>query len=87
MGPPGMPSLGGMLPITGLGAAAALCKTHSKGENNVSVFTLGGTAPKHGNQYNISIFSLGERVETSISEMDCENAELTSRMLKSSVID
>ena len=24
MGPPGMPSLGGMLPITGLGAAAAL---------------------------------------------------------------
>lgn len=24
MGPPGMPSFGGMLPITGLGAAAAL---------------------------------------------------------------
>ncbi len=27
MGPPGMPSLGGMLPITGLGAAAALWET------------------------------------------------------------
>ncbi|TNN33847.1 hypothetical protein EYF80_055995 [Liparis tanakae] len=26
MGPPGMPSFGGMLPITGLGAAAALWK-------------------------------------------------------------
>lgn len=30
MGPPGMPSLGGMLPITGLGAAAALWEKKNK---------------------------------------------------------
>jgi len=31
MGPPGIPSPGGMLPRTGLGAAAALCD--DRGEN------------------------------------------------------
>lgn len=30
MGPPGIPSLGGMFPITGLGAAAALCRQRAK---------------------------------------------------------
>lgn len=34
MGPPGMPSLGGMLPITGLGAAAALCRTEEEEEHS-----------------------------------------------------
>lgn len=31
MGPPGMPSPGGMFPRTGLGAAAALCGHKEKG--------------------------------------------------------
>lgn len=35
MGPPGMPSLGGMLPITGLGAAAALWKKKNKTNDKV----------------------------------------------------
>lgn len=35
MGPPGMASLGGMLPITGLGAAAALWKTQTDEFNMV----------------------------------------------------
>lgn len=34
MGPPGMPSLGGMLPITGLGAAAALWRTEEEEEDH-----------------------------------------------------
>lgn len=34
MGPPGMASLGGMLPITGLGAAAALWKRKKSQKTN-----------------------------------------------------
>lgn len=36
MGPPGMPSLGGMLPITGLGAAAALWRTEEEEDHSLA---------------------------------------------------
>lgn len=36
MGPPGMPSLGGMLPITGLGAAAALWRTEEEEDRRLA---------------------------------------------------
>lgn len=42
MGPPGIPSFGGMFPSTGLGAAAALCGEQNQG--------------KHGQSYDKSMF-------------------------------
>lgn len=50
MGPPGMPSLGGMLPITGLGAAAALWRT-KEGHRSLATKRKKHIQPQTGEQH------------------------------------
>lgn len=60
MGPPGMPSLGGMLPITGLGAAAALWRTEDR---RTSQFSDGKKAIQLQTQEDIRAEGLLELVD------------------------